>query len=66
MSKSAHLLRQKEKKLADALDSNLRETAFENRYSLHPRRLVELGQELGKFFLQFIENDATADPFGLG
>jgi two-component system, cell cycle sensor histidine kinase and response regulator CckA len=66
MSKSADLLRQKEKKLADALDSKLRETAFENRYSLHPQRLVELGKELGKFFLQFIENDETTDPFGLG
>jgi PAS domain S-box-containing protein len=66
MSKSARFLRQKEKELADALDSKLRETAFENRYSLHPQLLAELGKELGKFFLQFIENDATADPFGFG
>jgi two-component system cell cycle sensor histidine kinase/response regulator CckA len=66
MNSFADLLRRKDKQLADALDASLRETAFENRYSLHPRRLSELARELGKILLQFLENDSSADPLGLG
>ena len=54
------------KTLGDALGSSLRESAFENRYSLHPRRLLEIGQELAGSFLGFIEKDPAADPFGFG
>ncbi len=54
------------KTLGDALGSSLRESAFENRYSLHPRRLLEIGQELAGSFLGFIEKDPAADPSGVG
>jgi hypothetical protein len=55
MSRAADLLRRKEKKLFDTLVGKLQETAFENRFSLHPRRLAELGTELRESFLRFLD-----------
>jgi PAS domain S-box-containing protein len=66
MSKPADLFGQKEKQLSDALDSVLRETAFDNRYSLHPRRLAELGSEIVRSLLQSMEDRSTVDAFGFG
>jgi len=55
MSRAADHLRRKEKKLFDTLVGKLQETAFENRFPLHPRRLVELGTELCESFLRFLD-----------
>lgn len=66
MSRSAKLLLLKEKNLSDALAAKLRETAFDNRYSLHPRRLAEMGAELCRSFLQFLEAPDEEAASGCG
>jgi PAS domain S-box-containing protein len=53
------ILEQRKKELVASLDSLLRETAFENRYSLHPRQLSAIGSELRQAFLSFC---AAPDP----
>ena len=55
MSRAADHLRRREKTLFDTLVGKLQETAFENRFSLHPRRLAELGTELCESFLRFLD-----------
>jgi two-component system cell cycle sensor histidine kinase/response regulator CckA len=66
MNRFAGLLRRKDKRLAEALDASLRETAFDNRYALHPRRLSELAQEIGGILIRFLEGSSAADPQELG
>jgi two-component system cell cycle sensor histidine kinase/response regulator CckA len=66
MSRVGDLLRRKEQKLTDALNSRLRETVFENRYSLHPRRLAELGAEQARVFLDFLEASDPMVAFAYG
>lgn len=68
MSRDAEILRSREKKLSEALALKLRETAFENRYSLHPRRLTEIGTELCQSFLHFLDvpDKTTASESGRG
>jgi PAS domain S-box-containing protein len=62
MNGASKLLRSKEQELTRRLDTCLRQTAFENRYFLHPRRLPALGKELTDFFLSFFDKDSAADP----
>jgi hypothetical protein len=55
MSRAADHLRRKEKELFDSLVSKLQETAFDNRFFLHPRRFTELGTALADSFLHFLD-----------
>jgi two-component system cell cycle sensor histidine kinase/response regulator CckA len=66
MSEASELLRSKEPELIRRLDACLRETAFENRYFLHPRRFAELGKELTALFLSFLDLEAAAQPVSRG
>ncbi len=56
----AAVLRQKLPELKEALLSLLRETVFENRYSLHPRRLSELSSKLAETFARFLDSPEEA------
>jgi hypothetical protein len=42
--------------LAEKLSSALQDAAFDNRYSLHPRRLEQLGGECAEDFLGFLSS----------
>jgi len=66
MSGASELFRKEEQDLVQRLERCLRETAFENRYFLHPRRFSELGGELANLFLSFLETDSAADPVSRG
>jgi len=66
MSGASDLLRASEQDLAARLTAQLRETVFENRYFLNPRRFPELGTELASLFLGLFSGDATADPLARG
>jgi len=65
MSPSA-LLRQERQELSAALDSLLLETAFDNRYVLHPRRLRTIGGELADALVGFYDapDPAAASAYG--
>jgi len=52
----AAVLRQKLPELKEALLALLRERVFENRYSLHPRRLGELSSRLAETFIKFLDS----------
>jgi PAS domain S-box-containing protein len=65
MSLSA-TLRQKKQELREAVDSLLRETAFENRYVLHPRRLTTIGSELVDALLSFCDAPDAAVAIAYG
>jgi PAS domain S-box-containing protein len=52
----AAVLRQKLPELKQALLALLRERVFENRYSLHPRRLGELSSRLAETFTKFLDS----------
>ena len=43
------------KELIAAFDALLRETAFDNRYSLHPRQLAQVAVEVAEAFWSFLE-----------
>jgi two-component system, cell cycle sensor histidine kinase and response regulator CckA len=58
MNPSIAILASKEKELSGALAATLRERAFDNRYSLHPRQLDELGADFCHSYIHFLE---TAD-----
>jgi PAS domain S-box-containing protein len=66
MSRVSDRFREKEQELADALKARLREAVFENRYSLHPRRLAELGTENAGIFLNFLEAPDRTDALAYG
>ena len=66
MNLAADLLKTKEQRLADSLNSCLRKSAFENRFSLHPRRLAELGAEQARAFLDSLEAPSHSDAFAYG
>jgi PAS domain S-box-containing protein len=52
----AAVLRQKLPELKEVLFALLQETVFENRYSLHPRRLAELSSKLAETFTKFLDS----------
>jgi PAS domain S-box-containing protein len=61
---SAAVIRQKLPELKEALLALLQETVFDNRYSLHPRRLGELSSKLAETFTGFLDSpddDAGSD-----
>jgi two-component system cell cycle sensor histidine kinase/response regulator CckA len=66
MSKASSVLKKSQGLLTELLGSRLRELAFDNRYSLHPRRLAQLGTEQSDFFLRFLEDPARVDAFAQG
>lgn len=54
-------LQKKQSDLIEIFNKNFRSMAFENRYTLHPRRLKELGSEEVKSFSNFLQSqDASA------
>jgi PAS domain S-box-containing protein len=63
----AAVLRQKLPELKQALLALLRERVFENRYSLHPRRLGELSSRLAETFLKVLDSpdDSSGSANGL-
>jgi two-component system cell cycle sensor histidine kinase/response regulator CckA len=60
------LLRQKRDELAAVLVSELRKGAFDNRYTLHPRRFAELGEEITERFLRFLDSPSPDDAIDYG
>jgi PAS domain S-box-containing protein len=54
MSRTVERAEQNRKRLTEALNCLLRETAFDNRYALHPRRLSAIGTEQATSFLEFL------------
>ena len=59
-------LRAREKEFSDQLGSLLRETAYENRYVMHPRRLAEVGNDLAARFFHYLEEPGGEDPLVVG
>ena len=49
------------KELIAAFDALLRETAFDNRYSLHPRQLTQVAAEVAEAFWRFGETPVEGD-----
>lgn len=58
--------REKREELGNVLVSQLTKGAFDNPYTLHPRRLAELGAEIVEKFLGAVDapDDAAASAFG--
>jgi len=63
---SAAVIRQKQAELKQALLALLQENVFENRYSLHPRRLAELSSKLAESFVNFLDSPDDAAGSGSG
>jgi two-component system, cell cycle sensor histidine kinase and response regulator CckA len=59
-------LRQKQEEIRETIDSLLRESVFNNRYALHPRRLAALGAEQVEAFLCFHDASEKSDAFAEG
>ena len=66
MNPFAALLQRKQKDLVDTVVSQLKRSAFDNRYSLHPRRLAGLGAELVELVLRFGESPDKPGAFSFG
>jgi two-component system, cell cycle sensor histidine kinase and response regulator CckA len=62
MSPFSHSLREAQASLSENISSRLRELIFENRYSLHPRRLAGAGKEQADVFLLYLDDPSQADP----
>jgi PAS domain S-box-containing protein len=60
------LLRQKQDELAAILVSELRKGAFDNHYTLHPRRFAEIGAEFAERFLCFLDSPSPGDALAYG
>jgi len=66
MSASSKLVfRRHETEISRQLNLVLQESALDNHYSLHPRRLAELGPELARSLVTFVE-DAERDLESVG
>jgi two-component system, cell cycle sensor histidine kinase and response regulator CckA len=66
MNPASELLRSKEHELVERLTTRLRETAFDNRYFLSPKRFPGLGTELASLFMALFEGDPAANPVARG
>ncbi|MGA2641928.1 MAG: hypothetical protein ABSG21_13630 [Spirochaetia bacterium] len=62
----AVLLKRKQKDFVDLLVSQLNRGAFDNSYTIHPRRLAELGAELAARFLLFVDSPRRDDAYSFG
>jgi two-component system cell cycle sensor histidine kinase/response regulator CckA len=62
----AALLQSKRQDLVNALVAHLRKSAFDNAYTLHPRRLAELGAEIAGSFFLFIDSSSHDDAIAFG
>jgi len=60
------LLSERKKDLVERVAVELRTTAFDNRYTLHPRRLSALGSELVECFLRFVDSSNEPDALAFG
>ena len=56
----------KRKDLVTALSTALHDTAFDNRYPLHPRRLKQLGQEIVEGFFGLLSTLGARSALALG
>jgi len=66
MSRLVSRLAGGQKALVDGLAARLRDLAFENRYSLHPRRLAQVASELTGSFVRFLDHPVEADAAATG
>jgi PAS domain S-box-containing protein len=66
MNQLAILLRQNRDALAAVLVSQLRESAFDNPYTLHPRRLAGLGAEIAENLCRFVDSLDRDAAFAYG
>jgi two-component system cell cycle sensor histidine kinase/response regulator CckA len=66
LSPIAARLAPKRADLVSTLASALKETAFHNRYSLHPRDLARLGAELAEDLLRYCASPGARDALGCG
>jgi len=62
----AVLLKRKQKDFVDLLVSQLKKGAFDNSYTMHPRRLAELGTDLAGRFLLFVDSTRRDDAYSFG
>ncbi|MGO9410304.1 MAG: response regulator [Spirochaetia bacterium] len=62
----AALLRQKRDDLAAVLVAQLREGAFDNSYTLHPRRLATLGAEMADILCRFMDSPDRDEALAYG
>jgi len=60
------LFRQKRGELAAILVSELERGAFDNHYTLHPRRFAELGDGISEKFLHFLDSPDPLDAVAYG
>jgi PAS domain S-box-containing protein len=56
-----HIVNGNEQKIGEQLCAHFKASAFDNRYTLHPRRLADVGKELLSTFICFLK-DANPDP----
>jgi two-component system, cell cycle sensor histidine kinase and response regulator CckA len=66
MSPTIDALRTSEPQLLGAINAALLATAFENRFSLHPRRLAEIGQAFCRGFVDHLGTGDEEAAAGLG
>ena len=66
MKRAHELLRAKGDSLAGSLLALLRENVFDNRYSLHPRRLAGIGTEIADSLAQLLATSDAAGTVALG
>ena len=66
MNQLAALLRQKRDDLAAVLVAQLREGAFDNSYTLHPRRLATLGVEMADILCRFMDSPDRDEALAYG
>ena len=66
MSQLVSSLVQGQNALAENLTARLRDLVFENRYSLHPRRITAIAAALSASFLGFVRDPAATDPGAQG
>jgi two-component system, cell cycle sensor histidine kinase and response regulator CckA len=56
MSRASELIQARLPLLAKALDAQLRESVFDNRYALHPRLIAEIGERAVCFYVSFLQS----------
>jgi hypothetical protein len=66
MSATSSLMRTHQAALVDALHSALRESAFDNHFSLHPRRLEQIGARQAGLFVDFMDSAERSAVFEEG
>jgi hypothetical protein len=57
VGRAASLIRERKALLAGIVDSKLHESAFDNHFTLHPRRLAEIGAQQVEQYVAFLESN---------